>query len=133
MKVVTRIEVLDVPDRDHIYQMMAEPYLPPAWPISSDGKDCEPMDFSTVNIQGRRFCYGPNDCVVVGWHPQVEEMLNLPLECFENVQRDIGNARREGYKEGKNAIWDFLKINGPDTDYWWLPMPIFIAIAIILI
>lgn len=132
MKIVTRIEVIDVKGDDHIYRMMRHEESPYLYPISSDGKECEPVEFKTDLIRGRRFCTGPNDCIIIGWHPGVEQLLNLPINCFENVQRDIKNARSKGYDEGKNKIWNFLKVGKPETDYWWLPIPIFIAIGLIL-
>jgi len=131
MKIVTRIEMIDV-NQDDFYQMPFTSYKPYVTPFSSDNRECESIKLKTTLIKGRHFCYGRDSCIVIGWHPEVEELLNLPFECFENVQKDIEDSYNEGYRKGKNTIWDFIKINGPNTDYWWLPIPIFILIAVLL-
>ncbi len=129
MRIVTKIEVVDFNEDDY-YRMYK--YSPtPVFPISSDGAHIPPVSIDTITIKGRRFVRDGRT-TVIGWAPGVEDLLNLPLECFENVQRDIRRANKEGYIKGKNAIWDFLKLNSPHTDYWWMPIPIFIVIGLIL-
>lgn len=134
MKVITRIEVMDVPEDR--YRMESYPYEPYTRVYSSDNIGCKPVKFDVETIKGRRFCRN-EECTYIGLHSGVEKLLELPMECFDNVQGDLMAARvtsrASGYKAGKDAMWDFLKLNGSDTDYWWLPIPLLMIVGILFI
>ena len=130
MRIITRIEVIDVRE-DDIYRMYARDIQPMVTPISSDKVDLRPININTVNITGRRF-YRDGKCIVIGWHPGVEELLEFPLDALYGVDERVKNSYLDGFTKGKNVIWDFLKIDGPDTNYWWLPIPLFLILALFL-
>jgi len=128
MRIVTKVEYIDIIDMDKFYQMaifnkMIESY-------SSDSKYTKPIYAKTINIYGHSFIVNGKE-VIIGWHPEVEALFT-PLKCIENNEKRVLDSYKKGYNKGKNSIWDFLKFNGPDTDYWWLPALIFTFIGVLL-
>jgi len=133
MRVITNIDYIDVSEDEYIYSSYINPEK--RYRNYSSGEQPAKEEFFKVNreiITGRQFCYSRDECIVIGFHSGVEKAINLPMECFENALKREDSKYKEGFKKGKNAIWDFLKINGKDTDYWWLPGIMFLVIGLML-
>ena len=138
MKIVTRIEMLDVTE-DEFYNLFhydRELYVMTSCSDSGKLKD----EKITIDlIKGRKFCIN-NEKIVIGWANGVEELLNIPLTLIDNAQRDIEIASEQayhsGFHDGKNIIWtkieNFFKPWRKQTDYWFLP-PIFLFIIGIIL
>jgi len=51
------------------------------------------MQIHTEMIKGRRFVNAKGKQICIGMSKEVQELIGLPFEVFENLQKDIENER----------------------------------------
>ena len=90
MIIITKIETIEV-DRD-MYPMPRYDERPLIRYEDGYAEKVDAMYYMDL-IKGKRFVKWPGGEYVVGWSKQVEELLGVPLELIDDLQKDYDNVR----------------------------------------
>jgi len=94
MKVVKSIEVIE--SKRDFYEIMNFGACPDyARRVEFPDITAGEMEITEEFIQGRRFVNQHGEQIVIGWAKDVQNVLGLPFEAFENQNNEISDLRSE--------------------------------------